>query len=145
MYANSLFTWANHPRAISKGFLPKYAGQRVAVVGKVKSQVSQSSPEGWAHDHHRLHPARILTRLARARTQDNGMATLQCSDGQDVEVAMIAGSTYGEYVEVVGIANADGSASLREERACDMGNNFDLDSYEQLVQFANGKFSYLFS
>ena len=98
---------------VNAACLPQYAGQRVALVGKVVNV-------------------------------DSGMATLQCSDGQNVQVTMNAGSTYGEFVEVVGIANADGSQSVREERACDMGNNFNLDNYEQLVQLANGKYKHLF-
>ena len=59
-------------------------------------------------------------------------------------VTMMPGSNYGEFVEVVGIASPDGSPGVKEERACDMGSNFNMENYEQLVQFSNGKFKYLF-
>ena len=59
---------------------------------------------------------------------------------------MNPGAQYGSaFVEITGIAAADGSPSVREERSCDMGDSFNLANYEAVVQMANGKYRHLFS
>eukprot|EP00616_Rhizochromulina_sp_CCMP1243_P002870 CAMPEP_0118987220 /NCGR_PEP_ID=MMETSP1173-20130426/43738_1 /TAXON_ID=1034831 /ORGANISM="Rhizochromulina marina cf, Strain CCMP1243" /LENGTH=111 /DNA_ID=CAMNT_0006938053 /DNA_START=20 /DNA_END=355 /DNA_ORIENTATION=+ len=100
---------------INAGMLSLFAGNRVCVVGKVVNQ-------------------------------EGSQAQIQCSDNGTVTVSMTPGQHYrSQFVEVVGIASADGSTQVREERSCELGDNFDLSNYEQLVQFANGKFKPLFS
>ena len=70
--------------------------------------------------------------VGQVMSQNGEVATLQCSAGQSVNVQMNPGSQYNTtFVEVVGIAGGDGS--VREERACDMGNAFDLGNYDAVV------------
>ena len=73
-----------------------------------------------------------LVGMVTAQSAD--LATITCSGGHSVQVQKGPGSSYGsQFVEVVGIAAADGSLSVREERAVDMGDVFDLQNYDQVV------------
>jgi len=89
--------------------LPQFGGQRVCLVGQILAQ-------------------------------SDDLATVQCSGGHQVQVQKSPGAHYGAaFVEVVGIAAADGSMAVREERAVDMGDNFDLANYDQVVWFPSAR------
>lgn len=76
-------------------------------------------------------------------SQDGQNAELLCSGNAQVKVQMNPGSIYNNtFVEIVGIASG---GVVREERSVDMGDNFNLGHYDQVVQMANGKFKHLFS
>jgi hypothetical protein len=76
-------------------------------------------------------------------SQDGQNAEILCSGNAQVKIQMSQGSIYNNtFVEITGIASG---GVLREERAVDMGDNFNLGHYDQVVQMANGKFKHLFS
>ena len=76
-------------------------------------------------------------------SQNGTNAMIQCSGNTQVQVVQNPGSIYNtQFVEIVGIASAGG---VREERAVDLGDAFNLGNYDQVVAMANGKYKHLFS
>jgi hypothetical protein len=90
----------------------------------------------------RFEGQRVLI-CGQVMSQDGQSAQILCSGNAQVRVQMIPGSIYNNaFVEIVGIAS---NGVVREERSVDMGDNFNLGHYDQVVQMANGKFKHLFS
>ncbi|DAZ95004.1 TPA: hypothetical protein N0F65_003630, partial [Lagenidium giganteum] len=68
---------------------------------------------------------------------------LRTSDGGHVNVKPAPGSDYGsKVVEVIG--RVLDSETIQEFKATLFGENFDLESYDQLLQLSQGKFRPLF-
>ncbi|RLN49023.1 hypothetical protein BBJ29_004334 [Phytophthora kernoviae] len=68
---------------------------------------------------------------------------LRTSDGQLVNVTPQPGSDYGsKVVEVIG--RVVDSETIQEFKTTLFGDNFDLETYDQFVQLAQGKFRHLF-
>jgi replication factor A3 len=84
-------------------------------------------------------------RLVGKRVATNTTSvTLEASDHQQVIVQTANPAQYQmhAYAEVTGKVNDDGS--LTELNMCNFGDDFDLDSYDKVVELSHGKFSSLF-
>eukprot|EP00736_Rhodelphis_marinus_P014174 Rmarinus@m.29040 len=82
--------------------------------------------------------------VGQVKELDAGTITLQCSDGVKVRVAIdqVQDRNYDNFVEVVcHVGNDD---SLREVAHYNLGSNFEMKNYNELVSLWNGKYSYLF-
>ncbi|KAG5174998.1 replication factor A protein 3 [Tribonema minus] len=74
-------------------------------------------------------------------------STLQASDGAPIRVKMSAGNAYNSaYVEVVGHVYPDEAGGLYVDEfiSRDLGDNFNLENYNEVVEMANGRFAHLF-
>mmetsp|Transcript_16629 Transcript_16629/g.21578 ORF Transcript_16629/g.21578 Transcript_16629/m.21578 type:complete len:106 (+) Transcript_16629:73-390(+) len=81
--------------------------------------------------------------IGKVLSQNGNVATIQSSDNHQIAINRNPGANYGsQFVEVVGMVNGQ---SIQEERACDFGDNFDLETYDALVHMMNGKFKNMFS
>ncbi|KAI1301125.1 60S acidic ribosomal protein P1-alpha 3 [Mortierella claussenii] len=64
--------------------------------------------------------------------QNGTRAIFTASDKGQVEVHMIPSSQYGTpYIEVIGVVNGD--HSLQEMTSTNFGDEFDMETYDQLV------------
>ena len=93
------------------------------------------------------HVGRTVRVAGKVVSAAGAQTVVELSDGGQVQVAPAPGSAYGsQFVEIIGEVADEGSGPmLKEQRATDLGDDFDLGDYDQLVRLASGKAAEIFS
>ncbi|KAH7314896.1 hypothetical protein KP509_21G026100 [Ceratopteris richardii] len=86
---------------------------------------------------------RVRCVLKLVRAEGNSAFSGLTSDGMHVSVKQVPSATsLSQYVEVIGVVDSD--RSIRAEMCTNFGDNFDMSSFNQLVQMANSEHQSLF-
>lgn len=90
------------------------------------------------------HVGKVVTLVGRVVSQDAETVRVQAADGKEVIVKKSSPDAMAptSFVEYVGTVNPDMSVS--EVRSTPFGDSFDLDTYNELVQLADGPHASLF-
>jgi hypothetical protein len=111
-----------------------------------QNQLLQSAPrvDATALNQYQGQVVRIVGKVEQ---QGQPISTLSCGDATSgtvqVKVTMSPGNQYGTtFVEVTGRVAPDGG--LEEIHSYDLGDNFDVANYQQLLGFSSGQYREVF-
>mmetsp|Transcript_77796 Transcript_77796/g.223408 ORF Transcript_77796/g.223408 Transcript_77796/m.223408 type:complete len:117 (+) Transcript_77796:66-416(+) len=75
--------------------------------------------------------------IGKVLAQDGETATIEASDGQQVNVELVPGTHMNStYVAITGQASDDSSMNVREEMNCELSDNFSMENHNQLVEIS---------
>ncbi|GKV31822.1 hypothetical protein SLEP1_g40485 [Rubroshorea leprosula] len=90
----------------------------------------------------RMHLGRKVRAVIQVIRSDVGSVIGKSTDDSQIIVKGSPPIPPTNYVEVIGVAETDNS--IRAEIWTNFGDTFDMSSYDQLCQLANGEFKHLF-
>ncbi|KAJ7970583.1 replication protein A 14 kDa subunit B-like [Quillaja saponaria] len=85
---------------------------------------------------------RKVRAVVQVTHSDGGLTTGKSTDDRQLIIKGLPQVPPRSYIEVIGIA--ENNQSIKSDMWTNFGNTFDLHSYNQLCQLANGEFKGLF-